>query len=185
MWCLRCGSITPTNSDGPVYCSGCSRGLGAKICPNGHKNGMAARYCSICRSADLSEATPYIPAGYVTRPIAWLIVLILVGWVCHHMGFVLGALWTVAAWLLFHVAGVPLCGVFIVTIRLGALAIILYAISQLAPKSAAGQIAGLVLRVIVTLTKLTGYAVAAVGRALYRMAEGRRSEPKKPKKKQA
>lgn len=146
---------------------------------------MAARYCSVCRTHELSESAPYMPVGYVTRPIAWLIVVIVVGWVCHHITSVFSIIWIDLAWLLFHVVGVPLCGVVAFAIRLGFLTTVLYVISQLAPKSAVGTIAGLVLRFIIILMKLGSRAVITVGQALFRVVEGRRQERKKMNSKKA
>jgi hypothetical protein len=66
--CKKCKRIWP---GGTVWCGSCRATLGCRICPEGHKNELLSRCCTICGSAKLSKGVPSVNL----RGFTWIAVL--------------------------------------------------------------------------------------------------------------
>ncbi len=86
MLCLSCRRASPAGS---VYCGGCGRTFGSRICGSGHRNrpapGLAC--CTTCGSLELTEAARYVPIRWAGTLLASLIALFAWRWAVAHLAF--------------------------------------------------------------------------------------------------
>jgi len=61
----RCNYCFRFGTGRPEYCSRCGRSYDLRLCPLGHRNLRADRYCGTCGSAELS--TPAPPSSVLSR----------------------------------------------------------------------------------------------------------------------
>lgn len=66
--CRKCKRIWP---NGTVWCGSCRATLGCRVCPEGHKNDLSSRCCTMCGSAKLSKGVPSMNL----RGFTWIAVL--------------------------------------------------------------------------------------------------------------
>ena len=92
MLCLSCRRASPAGS---VYCGGCGRTFGSRICGNGHRNrpspGLAC--CTTCGSVELTDAARYVPLRWVATLLASLTALCIWRWAVAHIALLGGLLW--------------------------------------------------------------------------------------------
>ena len=92
MVCLSCRRASPAGS---VYCGGCGRTFGSRICGKGHRNrpapGLAC--CTTCGSLELTEATRYVPLRGTGIVLAGLAALGVWRWAIAHLALLGGLLW--------------------------------------------------------------------------------------------
>ena len=92
MLCLSCRRASPAGS---VYCGGCGRTFGSRICGSGHRNrpapGLAC--CTTCGSLELTEAARYVPLRWAGTLLATLISLFAWRWAVAHVIFLASLLW--------------------------------------------------------------------------------------------
>ena len=88
--CLSCHQATPRGS---VYCQGCSRTFGTKLCANKHPNAPSpqVQFCATCGSAEMTEPTRYLNFSWAGPLLAGLVALCLWRWGLAHLPL-LGAL---------------------------------------------------------------------------------------------
>lgn len=104
--CLSCRHLAPSGS---TYCPRCLRAFGARICPNGHRNGMDPQLiaCATCGQAPLSEGTFYLPLRWVLRLAGLALVVLALRWTAHHGLLLLGWGWQAGVWALSVGLDVP------------------------------------------------------------------------------
>lgn len=66
--CKKCKRIWPA---GTVWCGSCRATLGCRQCPDGHKNDLSSRCCTVCGSAKLSRGVQSLNL----RGCSWIAVL--------------------------------------------------------------------------------------------------------------
>ena len=90
--CLSCSHASPRGS---VYCQGCSRTFGKKLCANKHPNAPSAQiqFCAVCGSSEMTEPTRFLSLSWAAPLLAGLIALGLWRWGLAHwllLGTLLG-----------------------------------------------------------------------------------------------
>ena len=99
--CLSCSHASPRGS---VYCQGCSRTFGKKLCANKHSNAPSpqVQFCAVCGSSEMTEPTRFLNLSWAAPLLAGLIALgfwrwglahwLLLGTLLAHLALVLAAL---------------------------------------------------------------------------------------------
>lgn len=96
MICLACGVSSPPGS---IYCVGCGRALGSRVCVNGHRNELSTKkFCATCGTDKLSDGTNCISLGCLSRAFSWGIALAVVIWSLHHLALIVGWIWHAGCW---------------------------------------------------------------------------------------
>lgn len=108
MLCLSCRHASP---GGSIYCGGCGRTFGSRICGNGHRNrpapGLAC--CTTCGSLDMTEATRFVPLRGVGVMMAGLVVLCVWRWAMTHIALLGDLLWRGVLGVLALLLGMAPC----------------------------------------------------------------------------
>lgn len=88
-----CGSCHRASGAGSVYCGGCGRTFGVKLCDNKHANAPspAVQFCTTCGSTQLSEPTRYLNLNWAAPLLSLLVALGAWRWSIAH-GALLGRL---------------------------------------------------------------------------------------------
>lgn len=75
MLCLSCFRWT---TSGSLFCSGCGKSYGARYCGSKkrHANVMNTQFCSQCGSQKLTDATLYLPLGWLIRGLVLAVLLL-------------------------------------------------------------------------------------------------------------
>lgn len=92
--CRSCYYASPSGS---VYCGGCGRTFGVKLCSNKHPNAPSPQVqcCTICGSFEMTEPTLYWNLSWIGPLLAGLAALFLWRWGMAHLallGSLLGSL---------------------------------------------------------------------------------------------
>jgi hypothetical protein len=81
MLCLSCQRMSPSSAR---YCGHCGRSFRGRYCRHGHQSPRWARRCIECGEGHLTPPTPYIPTGWLTRGLSWLLILLVLRLLWAH-----------------------------------------------------------------------------------------------------
>jgi len=73
--CLNCRKLWPT---GTVYCGQCGRSFDGRLCPKGHRSPASSDFCLFCGDTKLSQSTPSVQLGWLTRAGGCVVLLLIV-----------------------------------------------------------------------------------------------------------
>ena len=97
--CLTCYHVWPNEAQ---VCGSCGRSFGGRACRRrGHLNPKDAQFCVRCGTQELTEATNYVPLGWLSRGLAWLCVIAAIVWLSHRPELAVWFLFATIDWL-FH-----------------------------------------------------------------------------------
>lgn len=109
IFCRSCGKAWPKGS---ARCGSCGGSFGGRRCPKDHLSPSAASRCVVCGSDELTEPTPSLELGCVSRLLAWLCVPLIAKLLWSNLDAVLGAAPWMAGGLTRFVFGTDLPQVF-------------------------------------------------------------------------
>lgn len=178
--CLSCRFVSPT---GALRCGRCGRSFGGRLCPRHHLSPAGSQFCVECGRQDLTEAALFLPLGWVSRLVAWSLVLLAVSLLAHHAGRGAGLLWPLAAWTLVHVLNVCPCSVIRAIIRLAAWLVALLLVSWCLPREVGQPMRAFLLHSLRWSGRWLYRMTGAVLTWLRRCVEGERENDKKAAKK--
>ena len=181
IYCLRCHALWPADA---LYCGRCQRSLGARICRRcAARNAPGCRACLQCGGADLTAATPCLKLRWVTRLLAWLLVLLSIRFAAYHAATVLHLLAVLAWWALATFVNVSPCLLQTIIVRLLAWLLALFLLSWMLPESLGKPLRALLARTVSRGVPLGLRAAITVAAWLRRCVEGTTQKAKKDEQK--
>ena len=143
--CLSCRQASPRGS---VYCQGCSRTFGTKLCANKHPNAPSPRvqFCATCGSPEMTEPTRFLNLSWAAPLLAGLIALFLWRWGLTHLPLLGGLVGRLSLMLMAMLLDTTPCGVLGGLHRAAAWTLTLWVLGwmlTLAPGRGGGRLAAL------------------------------------------
>lgn len=178
--CLSCRFVSPA---GALRCGRCGRSFGGRLCPRHHLSPAGSQFCVECGRQDLTEAALFLPLGWVSRLVAWGLVLAVVSLLAHHTGGVAGLLWRVTSWGLIHLLDICPCGLMRALFRLAAWLLALLLLSWCLPREMGQPVRALLFRSLHGSGHFLYRATHALFGGLHRWVEGEKGADKKAGKK--
>jgi hypothetical protein len=180
--CLTCKFVSPGTA---LFCGRCQRSFGGRLCRKLHLSPRGSLYCVECGHSELTEPTSYVTLGTMSRPIAWLVILIAVSVIGHHLAAVAAALWNVMTWCLSAVFGVSGHTMIAVAERVASWIAVLIVISLFLPQQTGKAMRSWIARCSVLAIVAGWKAVVLLTRLVIRLAEGSRDHGTKTSKKKS
>lgn len=177
MICLRCGFVSPAGS---IYCSGCGRGLGGRVCSSGHRSPSGAGFCATCGKSgtDLSDPAPCLDVTRIARAAAWSLIAAAFVWDCHHPLQALSFFAGLCLWGLGHLLGLEPNAIVRITYEIAFYFLLTYLLSYVLPERVGGAIRRFLDAGLIRWPGIAWRVVRVLWRLTVRVVEGPSSQRK-------